>query len=91
MDGQGGPAGGADLLAEEPLEEAGPAEAVPTGHQAVCSDDGLLAHCAAHLVLQLLRPVPLQPHDFDDPAGTCVGVLPIHSGVSMSATKIQAK
>ena len=60
-DGRGGPAGGADLLAIEPLKKARAAEAMATGHKAVCSHNGLLANCAAHLILQFLHPVPLHP------------------------------
>jgi hypothetical protein len=54
------PAGGADRLAGEPLEQAVAAEAVAAGHQAVCGYNALLAHRAAELVLHILQPVILQ-------------------------------
>lgn len=53
------PAGGADLLAGEPLEQAVAAEAVAAGHQAVRGYDALLAHRAVELILHILQPVPL--------------------------------
>ena len=60
------PAGGADLLAGQPLQQAGAAEPVAAGHQAVRGYDCVLAHRAAHLILQVLPPVALhsaqQPH-----------------------------
>ena len=60
------PAGGADLLAGQPLQQAAAAEPVAAGDQAVRCHDRVLAHRAAHLVLQVLPPVPLhtvqQPH-----------------------------
>ena len=60
------PAGGADLLAGQPLQQAAAAEPVAAGHQAVRGHNGVLAHRAAHLILQVLAPVALhsaqQPH-----------------------------
>ena len=72
---RGVPAGGADLLAGQPLQQAAAAEPVAAGNQAVRGHNCVLAHCAAHLILQVLPPVALhsaqQPHA--QPQGCLLG------------------